>query len=184
LRSDGAAASVVRVNRANEAEPEDGDAETFDDRSARELDDVEDREELRSRYYGLLQELRVVLPGVQVLVAFLLTVPFAGGFDDLDTFEKDLFAVTLMSAMLSVVAFIGPTAFHRVGARKARSFRLQTAIWQARCGLALLAVSLIAALLLVSRFVFGEPAAWILTSFLVLAILAMWLLVPLRSRNR
>jgi hypothetical protein len=175
------------VNRPDEADRHEaghhGPA-PYDDRSASELDDVEDREELRSRYYGLLQELRVVLPGVQVLVAFLLTVPFAGGFDDLDTFEKDLFAVTLMSAMLSVVAFIGPTAFHRFGARTARSFRLQMAIWQVRCGLVFLAVSLIAALLLVSRFVFGEPVAWILTAVLVVAIIAVWLVVPLLSRNR
>ncbi len=48
-----------------------------EDRPASELDDRADREELRERYYGLLQELRVILPGVQVLVAFLLTVPFA-----------------------------------------------------------------------------------------------------------
>jgi hypothetical protein len=175
---------VHRPDEADRHESGRHEPDPYDDRSASDLDDVVDREELRSRYYGLLQELRVVLPGVQVLVAFLLTVPFAGGFDDLDTLEKDLFAVTLMSAMLSVVTLIGPTAFHRFGARTARSFRLQMAIWEVRCGLVFLAVSLISALLLVSRFVFGEPAAWILTGGLVAAIVAVWLIVPLLSRNR
>jgi Family of unknown function (DUF6328) len=50
------------------------------DEDTEDLDDVADREELRQRYYGLLQELRVVLPGVQVLLAFLLTAPFAQRF--------------------------------------------------------------------------------------------------------
>ncbi len=55
-----------------------------DDRPTGELDDEQDRDELRRRYYGLLQELRVLLPGVQILVAFLLTAPFASGFAQLD----------------------------------------------------------------------------------------------------
>jgi hypothetical protein len=48
------------------------------------LDSERNRGELRDRYYGLLQELRVVLPGVQVLVAFLLTAPFATRFGQVD----------------------------------------------------------------------------------------------------
>ena len=163
---------------------DDTDEEGYDDRSAGELDDQRDREELRQRYYGLLQELRVVLPGVQVLVAFLLTAPFADRFGELDRFEKGLFAVALMSALFSVVAFIGPTAFHRIGSRTARAHRLQMAIWQARCGLAFLAIALIAALCLVSRFVFGEPTAWILTSLATASILGVWVVIPLLSRGR
>lgn len=64
-------------------EPE-ADEEFADDRTLAELDNERDRVELRSRYYGLLQELRVVLPGVQVFLAFLLTVPFTQRFDDVD----------------------------------------------------------------------------------------------------
>ena len=50
------------------------------DPSANDLDDELDRDELRQRYYGLLQEVRVLLPGVQILVAFLLTIPFDCAF--------------------------------------------------------------------------------------------------------
>ena len=73
---------------------------------ANQLDDERDREELRNCYYGLMQELRIVLPGVQVLVAFLLTVPFAQGFAEIDDFSRGLFGAALVAAILSVVAFI------------------------------------------------------------------------------
>lgn len=90
-----------------------------------ELDDVTDREELRQRHYGLLQELRVVLPGVQVLLAFLLTVPFAQGFEQLDDLGRRAFGLALTSSMFSVVCLLGPTFLHRLGERTARSARLQ-----------------------------------------------------------
>ncbi len=55
-----------------------------------ELDDEADRDELRRRYYGLMQELRVLLPGVQILVAFLLTVPFATRFGNVGRVREGL----------------------------------------------------------------------------------------------
>src|SRR3954471_12826223 len=98
------------------------------ERSAGELDDERDRDELRNRYYGLLQELRVLLPGVQILVAFLLTVPFATGFDQLDETGRGLYGIALVSGMLAVVAFTTPTVMHRIGERSARSARLVRSI--------------------------------------------------------
>ena len=73
---------------------------------ASQLDDDADREELRQRYYGLLQELRVLLPGVQVLAAFLLTAPFAQRFGDLDRTSEIVYGVSLVSAVASVIAFL------------------------------------------------------------------------------
>src|SRR5690349_4798010 len=99
-----------------------------DDRSARDLDDDADREELRSRYYGLMQELRVLLPGVQILVAFMLTVPFATGFGKVDETGRILYGVALVSGIVAVIAFTTPTVMHRVGPRTARSERLARSI--------------------------------------------------------
>lgn len=140
-----------------------GDAEDADAvRPASELDDVADRAELRDRYEVLLQELRVVLPGVQVLLAFLLTAPFASGFERLDTFGRDLFGVSLMSALGAVVLLMCPAVFHRVGRRTARVRRLVWGIRTAVAGLVLLAVALVSAVWCVSRFAFGTgPANWI-----------------------
>ena len=83
------------------------------------LDDEQDRKEIRDRYYGLMQELRVVVTGAQVLLAFLLTVPFAQGFARLDAAEPRVVRGALVSATLSVIAFITPTAMHRYGKRTA-----------------------------------------------------------------
>src|SRR3954452_24783565 len=100
--------------------PAEADSERRDDRSAAELDDEADREELRRRYYGLLQELRVLLPGVQILVAFLLTAPFAARFAELDQLEKGLYGVALAAGILAIIVFAAPIAMHRVGDRQSR----------------------------------------------------------------
>ena len=101
-------------------EAEDAEGE----REAQELDDVADREELRDRYEMLLQELRVVLPGVQVLMAFLLTAPFAQRFADLDDLGRQAYLVALISALGSTICLLSPTVFHRVADRTARRARL------------------------------------------------------------
>jgi hypothetical protein len=62
----------------------------------------------------LLQELRVVLPGVQMLFAFLLTVPFAGRFTDLDASRMDVFFATLLCTAATTALPIAPSAHHRV----------------------------------------------------------------------
>ena len=99
------------------------------DASVAELDDVVDRDELRRRYYGLMQELRVLLPGVQILVAFLLTVPFATRFGNVGRFEKACFGVALGGGAIAIMLFVTPTAIHRLGERRARSRRL---LWSIR----------------------------------------------------
>jgi hypothetical protein len=151
------------------------------DKTLRQLDDQEDREELRQRYYGLMQELRVVLPGVQVLAAFLLTVPFDGRFGELDDAERLAYGVALMSATLSVVAFVAPTAFHRLGDRRARSQRLALAILLTRVGISLLAVALTASTYVVGRFVFGDAAGLWMAAGVATAMVVLWFATPLHT---
>jgi hypothetical protein len=76
-------------------------ADSDDDRRAREV--VE-----------LLQELRIVLPGVQVLFAFLLTVPFAGRFTDLSALQRNVFFATLLCTAVATALLIAPSAHHRL----------------------------------------------------------------------
>ena len=150
---------------------------------ADQLDDERDREELRNRYYGLMQELHIVLPGVQVLVAFLLTVPFAQGFADVDDFGRALFGAALVSAILSVVAFMTPTAMHRFGDRTARGERLQISIVMTRVGLLLLAVALTLSLAVVSRFLYDGLVTVLLVAIIVVAVVALWIVTPLTTRR-
>ena len=75
----------------------------------------EDRDERRARELtGLLQELRVMLPGVQVLFAFLLTVPFSARFGDVRSPQKAAFFGTLLCTALSAGLLLAPSAHHRL----------------------------------------------------------------------
>jgi hypothetical protein len=150
-----------------------------DDRPASLLDDRLDRAELRQRYYGLLQELRVLLPGVQVLLAFLFTVPFAARFDELDEPGRIAFATSMCSAMVATVAFVTPIAFHRVARRRARSARLVWSIRMEATGLAFMCLALLAGLHCVMRFVFDGTIAWVVTGTVLLLVVTFWVVIPI-----
>ena len=157
----------------------DEDPDTWDDRPPGDLDDEDDRQELRRRYYGLLQELRVLLPGVQVLGAFLLTAPFAQRFADLDDLETDVYAVALVSGVLAVVCFVAPTAFHRVGSRQSRSRRLQWSIRMLRVGLLFMAVAFEAALFVVLGVLFDRGFSVAVTAAVGVVGLLAWVVLPM-----
>ncbi|HZP29898.1 MAG TPA: DUF6328 family protein [Acidimicrobiia bacterium] len=142
------------------------------------LDSERDRAELRDRYYGLLQELRVVLPGVQVLVAFLLTAPFGQRFADVDTAGRALYGAALTVGVLAVVAFVTPTVLHRFGDRTARSARLALSISVTRLGLVLFGLSMVCSFAVVVRFLFDPPVADVLVAVTVVAMLTFWAAVP------
>ena len=72
----------------------------------------------------LLQELRVALPGVQVLFAFLLTIPFNQRFAQLTTAQERIYLATLLATTISAVLLIAPTAYHRINFRKQQKGRL------------------------------------------------------------
>lgn len=158
---------------------DEGDARrTVADLPAAELDDRIDRVELRDRYYGLLQELRVVVPGVQVLVAFLLTVPFSARFGDLDELGRALYLVALVAAVGATVLFMGPAVYHRAGGRTTRSARLVWAVRMTRAGLGLLAASLLAAVGCVTRVVADDAVAVALTGAVAVLLVASWIALP------
>ena len=74
-----------------------------------------DSEEKRDRQMlELLNELRVALPGVQILFAFLLTVPFAQGFQHVTSTQRTLYYLTLLSTAVSAICLIAPSATHRL----------------------------------------------------------------------
>ncbi len=151
------------------------------DADARDLDDDADREELRSRWYGLLQELRVVLPGAQVLLAFLLTAPFSQRFEELNHAQRRTYVVALIAGLVSVVSLIAPTVFHRIVDRRARIVRLAWGVRMAMLGTWTLAVALLAALWCVLDFVVDGALAWALSGLGAVAVLGLWLAVPLSS---
>ncbi len=131
----------------------------------------------------LLQELRVVLPGVQVLFAFLLAVPFQAHFSQVTEFQKDVYFATLMLTALSAALLMAPSAYHRI------TFRLQQKeqlVWLANrftiVGLGALALAMTGAVVLVTDFLFGA-AMTIAAGLAALGFFAVfWYAMPLKRR--
>ena len=138
--------------------------------------------DVRLRYRELLEELRTIIPGVQVLFAFLLTAPFSQRFTELQEFELDLYGVAVVGTALATVLFLAPASYHRVAPRRARSLRLRTAIRFLVSGMLVLGVSILAAVLAVTRFVFGAGVANVTVAILATSVLLLWYVVPAVSR--
>jgi hypothetical protein len=133
----------------------------------------------------LLQELRVALPGVQVLFAFLLTVPFTQRFDDLSNFQEKLYFGVLISVALATVLLVAPTAGHRVlFRRQQKEYIVTIANRLSLVGLLLLAVSMSGAIALISDFLFGAATAVISTIVMAAAFTGFWFLGPVMRRHK
>ena len=127
----------------------------------------EDRQERTAReLIELLNELRVILPGVQVLFAFLLMVPFTQRFPDLDDLETGIFYMTLLCTAVATALLIAPPAHHRMLWRGGR--REQRLVLGNRLTIAGL------------NFLFGLTAAVIVTALLALFFALLWFAFPLR----
>ena len=133
----------------------------------------------------LLQELRVALPGVQVLFAFLLTVPFTQGFGKLNTGQEKLYYGVLIATALATALLIAPTAHHRLLFRQRdKEHLVQISNRYAIIGLGVLAVAILGALFLIGDFLFGTETTVIVTVALGLVFVTTWYGLPLYRRSR
>jgi hypothetical protein len=147
----------------------------------------ETEEERLDRNLGeLLQELRVALPGVQVLFAFLLAVPFQQNFTKISEFDKTMYFVTLLLTALSAALLIAPSAYHRLTFRYQQKHRLVFVSNRlAIAGLGVLALAMTCAILLVTNVLWGTAATTVVTTALVLAMFGvLWVALPMRRRLR
>ena len=130
----------------------------------------------------LLNELRVALPGVQVLFAFLLAVPFANGFPKLGRLDRDIFFVAFIATALSTVLLIAPSSYHRLRWRqhdKERLLLVSNALTIA--GLAFLAVAITSVVFVITDFLFHRAWAATFTALVALAFLVLWYGLPLAA---
>jgi hypothetical protein len=117
-------------------------------------------ERLNRELDQLLGELRVAMPGVQVLFAFLLAVPFQQRFAQATDFQRDVYFVTLLASAAASALFVAPTAYHRLMFRerdKPRLVSISTKL--ALAGLACLALAMNGAVLLVTDVIFSRTTA-------------------------
>src|SRR6195952_1111231 len=121
--------------------------------SAREAED--DAERLDRELIELLNELRVVMPGVQVLFGFLLTVPFQQRFEAIDDFQRIVYFATLLLTAASAAFLMGPSAFHRLTFREGQKpYLVELGTRQTIAGMALLALAMNGVLLLLTDILF------------------------------
>jgi hypothetical protein len=143
-----------------------------------------DFEEKRDRQMlELLNELRVALPGVQILFAFLLTVPFSQGFQRVTPTQRTLFYATLLATVASTICLIAPSATHRLRFHKGdRSFIIESANKYLIAGLAFLGIAIVLAVTMITDFLYDSWIIWAVPSLIAGAVIAVWFVRPLLRR--
>src|SRR3954467_10546915 len=120
--------------------------------------DEDEAERLDRELIELLNEVRVLMPGVQVLFGFLLTVPFQQRFQIVDDFQRIVYFVTLLLTAASAAFLMAPTAFHRLTFREGhKPYLVRMATRQTIAGMALLALAMNGAILLLTDVLFHSP---------------------------
>jgi hypothetical protein len=133
----------------------------------------------------LLTELRVALPGVQVLFAFLLVVPFNQGWTRTSQFDRKLYFGTLLATALATVLLIAPSVHHRLLFRQhEKRFLVMTANRLSEAGMSVLAVAMTGAVALVTHVEFGGTITTVIVSGAVaLSFAGIWYAVPIEHRR-
>jgi hypothetical protein len=149
-------------------------------------DDAEtEHQRLNRNLEQLLQELRVALPGVQVLFAFLLAVPFATRWRNISDADQRIYFATLLLSTAASALLIAPTIQHRLLFRaEEKRWLVDTGSRLAIGGLACLALAMQGALLLVAHIMFGWPTALVSTAISTTFFAGFWCVLPLSRRAR
>ena len=151
--------------------------------TARDSDGETHKERVDRELIELLNELRVALPGVQFLFAFLLIVPFQQKIDQVTDFQRGVYYVALASAALATALLIAPAAQHRLLFRQQdKEALLKRSNHSAVAGLVALGLAICSALLLVVDMLFSLTLAWVTSGALAVLLLWWWIAVPLWKR--
>lgn len=133
----------------------------------------------------LTSELRTVIPGATVLLAFLLTLPFTAAFSNLSGPQRSAYFVAFMCTALAVVFLLGEGAYHRLrGKPYDKRALVRTATRQAVTALALLAVSLTAVVFLVTDVLYRSVVSTLLAAAVAVLTISTWFGLPLLRRLR
>ena len=143
------------------------------------------KERLDRELIELLNELRVALPGVQVLFAFLLTIPFSQKFGTVTTGERYVYFAGFLLTTLATAMLIAPTAYHRLNWRdhdKERLLEISNTL--AIAGLGVLALAMSCVLFVITELLFGTAAGVIVAMLGGVTLAAFWYALPLAHKRR
>jgi amino acid transporter len=143
-----------------------------------------DERQLRKKHdrelIELLNELRVALPGVQVLFAFLLVAPFSGRFDRVSGAQEVVYMVALLATLVGTVLLMAPSAYHRLRWRERNKERmLRRSNQLAIAGLACVALAMTTSVLLVTDVLFSLAVAVPVTVVTAALFGVGWFVLPL-----
>ena len=151
----------------------------------RQADEETPKERANRELIELLNELRIVLPGVTVLLAFLLAVPFANGWTRVTSFQRDVFVVAFLATAVSVALLTAPSSYHRLRFRHGdKEHMVKVGNRLSIAGIAASAVSLEAVVLLVMDAVLSLGAAIAAAVALFAVVSSLWYLLPLSAALR
>jgi uncharacterized protein DUF6328 len=132
----------------------------------------------------LLNELRIALPGVQILFAFLLTVPFAQGFQKVTTTQRSLFYASLLATALSTICLIAPSATHRLRFHKSdRAYIIEAANRYMIAGLVFLGIAIVLAFAMVTDYLYDHWVVWAAPLAIAAVLTSAWFIRPLLRRE-
>jgi hypothetical protein len=138
---------------------------------------------LDRNWTDLLQELRVVQTGVQLLTGFLLTLPFQARFETLSEFQQNVYLVTVGFSVVATGLVIAPVSLHRILFRQRARLQLVSAAHRlALAGLLALSVAIIGVVLLVFDVVRGPIAGWTAAACAAVLLAGLWFGLPLALR--
>ncbi|WP_123814320.1 DUF6328 family protein [Myceligenerans xiligouense] len=133
----------------------------------------------------LLQELRVLQTGVQVLTGFLLILPFQAEFESLDTYQRTVYLTLLVTSVLATTLLTAPVSLHRaLFQRHLKIPVVGTGDRLARAALAALGLTLTGTVLFVFDVVVGRVSGVVAGGAVLVVIVALWVLVPAWLRRR
>ena len=131
----------------------------------------------------LLNELRVALPGVQVLFAFLLTVPFTQGWARVTAFQQDLYFATLLCSAAASAFLIAPSAIHRLDFQQGDKPRIvQVSNTLTIAGLSFLALAIVGVVCLITDLLYGGSIVVMFTTATAAVFIALWYAIPIVMR--
>jgi Family of unknown function (DUF6328) len=134
-----------------------------------------DEDDLNRELIELLNELRVALPGVQVLFAFLLAVPFATGWRRVTNFQRDVFFVAFLCTTAATILLIAPSTYHRLRWREHdKEHMLVTANRLTIAGSVFLALAIISVVLLLTDLLFSLGWAIVATALVAFGFGWFW----------